>query len=362
MNSLELAFALAVLFTIGVSAFCSLLEAMILSVTTAEIEALKQRSPRRGKLLATFKEQIEETTSAILTLNTVANTAGASASGALAIKALGDGNVALFTGAMTLAILIFSEILPKNIGVLYRPILLPIFVDGIRLVRMATKPVSYSARHFVRLVAGKTNESEGNGNDEEEIILLAEKGAEDGNLTETESTMIANALSLDEVRVYEIMTPRTVVMAYEQSETIAQILDNQKNIPFARMPVYQESIDKIVGLARRRDILKAAAEDRDTATIGELMRTALIIPDNATGAHALQQFLKVHQQLAVVVDEFGSVSGVVTMEDIMEHILGQEIFERDDMAVDMRELARRRERVRARKKAREQHKAEPVEG
>ena len=342
----------AVVFTLGVSAFCSLLEAMVLSTTTADIEALKQVNRRKGELLDRFREEIEETSSAILTLNTVANTAGATVSGAFAAAALGEGNVALFSIALVLGILVFSEILPKNIGVLYRPVLLPFFIEPLRFVRVVTKPMSWSARRMIQFLTGNTGDTE-NG-DETEIKLLAERSATEGNLTHAESAIIANALSLDEVRIYEVMTPRTVMHAYDEAETIGEVFERQPNIPFARMPVYADSIDKVTGLVRRRDMLKAKAEDRDATRIGELAHDVLFLPENASGAHALQNFLKAHQQLAVVVDEFGSVAGVVTMEDIIEHILGQEIFERDDPAIDMRELARRRERIRARRKARKQ--------
>jgi CBS domain containing-hemolysin-like protein len=116
------------------------------------------------------------------------------------------------------------------------------------------------------------------------------------------------------------------------------------NIPFARLPVYDGKADNIVGLARRRDLLKAKAADQDHLTVGSLMQPVLFVPDTATAATALQQFLKNHQQIAVVVDEYGSLAGVVSMEDIFEHLLGAEFFEKDDMAVDMRELARRRQR------------------
>jgi CBS domain containing-hemolysin-like protein len=343
---------LAVFFTLSVSAFCSLLEAMILSTTTADIESLKQRSARLGGLLEQFREEIEETSSAILTLNTVANTAGASVSGALAIQALGEGKVVYFSGALVLAILIFSEILPKNIGVLYRSSLLPYMVSPLRGVRILTKPVSALARKLVQWVTSRVKKVEEDDVGGEEIKLLAERSAEEGNLSLAESTIITNALSLDEVRVHEIMTPRTVVTAYEKSDTVASVLADGANIPFARLPVFEETIDTIVGLVRRRDILHAKAEQKDATTMAELMHEVTILPDTASGSRALQQLIKAHQQQAVAVDEFGSVSGVITMEDLMEYILGQEIFERDDPAVDMRELARRRERVRARKRAR----------
>lgn len=346
------AFFIAVVFTLAVSAFCSLLEAMVLSTTTAEIEALKQKAPRRGELLEKFRTDIEETSSAILSLNTVANTLGATVTGVLAVRVfIHDPNISKYVvpASMTLGILIISEVIPKNLGILYRPNLQPYMVYPLHGVRMIMLPISWICKNLVNFIAGKRNTEESG---EEEIILLAEKSAKEGTLTADESQIISNALSLDDVRVSEIMTPRTVVSALEASETIGDVFARMPNVPFARLPVYEDNIDNIIGVVRRRDLLKAKADDRDTLTIKRLAQEVIYIPDTANAAHALQQFLKTHQQLAVAVDEFGSVSGVVTMEDIIEHILGQEIFEKDDLAVDMRELARRKQTAEARRVAR----------
>ncbi|GHC04445.1 CNNM domain-containing protein [Cerasicoccus arenae] len=352
-------FAIAVVFTLTVSAFCSLLEAMILSTTTAEIEALKQKALHRGELLERFKADIEETSSAILSLNTVANTLGATVTGVLAVQVFSDSPsyIAKYVvpGSMTVGILILSEVIPKNLGILYRPSLQPYMVYPLHGVRMIMLPISWLCKTLVQFIAGKRYVEESG---EEEIILLAEKSAKEGTLTADESLIISNALSLDDVKIGEIMTPRTVVSAFECSETIGSVFARLPNIPFARLPVYEENIDNIIGVVRRRDLLKAKAEDRDSLTIKRLVQEVIYLPDTANAAHALQQFLKHHQQLAVVVDEFGSVTGVVTMEDVMEHILGQEIFEKDDIAVDMRELARRKQMSEARREARNDSDAE----
>lgn len=343
--------AIAVCFTLSVSAFCSLLEAMILSTTTAEIESLKQKAPKRGLLLEKFKADIEETSSAILTLNTVANTLGATLSGGLAVKLWVDNPefaVHYFPLLLTAAILIFSEVIPKNIGVLYRPSLQPLMIYPLHGIRICMWPISKVCRYLVMMIAGKRNvESSG----EEEIILLAEKSAKEGGLTADESQIISNALSLDDVKISEIMTPRTVVSAIEAGETVGQVFARLPNLPFARLPVYEENIDNIIGVTRRRDLLKAKADDRDSVTVKRLTHDVIFVPENANAHYALQMFLKHHQQLAVVADEFGSVAGVVTMEDVIEHILGQEIFEKDDVAVDMRELARRKQTAEARREA-----------
>lgn len=337
-----LAFIFAVSFTIGVSALCSILEAMILSTTTAEIESLKKRLPKRGELLERYKLGLEETTSAILSLNTIANTLGATMVGGLAVKIWADSSNVLFnvSATMAIAILFISEIIPKNVGVLYRASLQPFLIYPLTWICTIMTPISRVVGILVRVLL----KPQGDENDnDEEIMLLAEKSEKEGTLTSNEREVINNALSLDEIQVEEIMTPRTVMYTIDDSETIGSLFERERHIPFARIPVFHENSDNISGIVRRRDILSAKADDQDELVIAELAHAPIYIPENATADNALQMFLKKHQQLAIVVDEFGSTSGVVTMEDVIEHIIGQEIYEDDDPAVDMRDLARRRQ-------------------
>jgi len=337
----------AIAFTLGASAMCSLMEAFILSSTTAEIEDFKRRHPKLGELLQRFKTDIDETSSAILTLNTIANSGGAIVVGAQVGELYPDSDsvVAYFSGAMVFGILFFSEIIPKNLGVAYRVPLQYWITIPLHVVRIAMFPLSYVAKHSVRLMITKEEPTE--EEQEKEIILLAEKSAKDGALDPTERDMISNALSLDNVKVTEIMTPRTVVTALEHSHTVEEVFRDFRNIPFARMPVYKDSIDNVVGMVRRRELLQAYGDDRLTLQVVDFMADATFVPEHATALDALQQFLKKHQQLAIVVDEFGSMAGVITMEDIIESLLGQEIFEDSDIAVDMRDLARKQARKQA---------------
>src|SRR5690606_218596 len=166
------------------------------------------------------------------------------------------------------------------------------------------------------LVVREEVKGEDDTSGEDEIILLAERGAKDGTLTSSESSMVTNALKLDDEMVSAIMTPRVVVTAIDKSSTIGELFEKYPNIPFARMPVYDEEIDNIVGLVRRRDLLKRLAEDQEELHVGDIMNEIFFVPETVTVAAAMQTILKKHQQLLVVVDEFGSMAGVVTMEDI----------------------------------------------
>ena len=332
-----LGFALAVFFTLLTSFWCSLLEALVLSTTTAEVEALKRDKPARGALLERFRHNMEETISSILTLNTMAHTLGSVLVGALGADLFGHPSLGFISGGMTLGILIFSEVIPKNLGVVYRTSLLPHIIYPLLWMKRVLFPITWLCKQVVKVVIRrKARQPQA----DREIILLAERGAQEGTLSRSESSIIANALSLDNVRIGEIMTPRIVVTALPRHATVGEVFRDHPNIPFARIPVYGRNLDDIVGLIRRRDLLKAKANDQDLETVEKLMQEVQFVPETVTVAQGLQQFLKTHQQIAVVVDEFGSTAGVVSMEDMMEHILGREIFEKDDVAVDMRELAR----------------------
>jgi len=338
---------LAIVLTLGVSFVCSLFEALVLSTTVAEIEALKKTRPRRGQRLETIKHELDETISAILTLNTMANGLGSVVIGAICAHLFGDRLLAVITVAFSIVLLVGAEVLPKNMGVVYRRQLQPYVVYPLWWLRKALTPVTYLCNLVVRLFireAAQVHRSD------EEIILLAERGARHGTLSNSESSIIANALALDDVRVSEIMTPRTVVTALRKGSTVGEVFREFPNLPFGRMPVYGRNLDDIAGLVRRRDLLKAKANDQDLALVDSLLHEIHFIPGTVTVADALQVFLKTHQQLLLVVDEFGATAGVLTMEDVIEQLLGREIFEKDDLAVDMRELARAKQQKQVRGK------------
>jgi len=337
MPRLLLPFVIAL--TVGTSFLCSLFESIVLSTTVAEIESLKKTRPRRGAVLEYLKREIDATISAILTLNTVANSLGSVVVGVLVSQSYSDPAIIAISIGFGAILLVFSEVLPKNIGVAHRRELQPYVVYPIAWLRRALFPVTWLCALVVRPFVGPPARLHGSS---EEIILLAERGAQEGTLSRSESSIIANALSLDNVRVGEIMTPRTVVTALNRSLSVGEVFRDHPSLGFGRMPVFGKNMDDVVGIVRSRDLLKAKAHDQDAALVEQFMQEAQFIPETATVANALQLSLKTHNKLLVVVDEFGATAGVVTMEDVIEHLLGREIFDKDDVAVDMRELARTR--------------------
>ncbi|MFI3291281.1 MAG: hemolysin family protein [Opitutales bacterium] len=332
-------FILTVALTLLVSAYCSMLEAIILSTTPAEIEAIKNSNKRKGEILEGFLANIGETSSAILSLNTIANTFGATMAGMLYSKIFPeDGAYAyVFPMIMTVGILIFSEIFPKNLGILYRKALQPWIIRPLYIVCILMKPISKSLYMMLRLFTRKDNNTTAS---DSEIRLLAEKVAKDGLISVQEKDLISNALSLDDVSISEIMTPRTVVVSLEKSKSISEVFKEQEDLAFSRMPVYDEHSDNVVGIVKRRELLLAKAKDMDTKTVADFTTSPHFVPENGSALATLKELVKNHGRLAIVIDEFGSFTGVVTLEDIFEHLIGSEIFETDDIAVDMRELAR----------------------
>jgi len=328
---------LAITVTLVVVFVCSMMEAMIFSTTVAEIESLKRTQPRIGETLETLKHKLDETISSILTVNTIATALGSAVIGAIGAHLFPEQILAAVMVGYGVSLLVIAEVIPKTLGVVSRRSLQPAMARPLWLMCRVLRPVTYLCNLVVRLVITQPAEKE---KSDEEIILLAERGAQQGTLSKSESNIITNALSLDDVRVSEIMTPRTVVTVLKNKATVGEVFREFPNIPFARIPVYGKNIDDVVGLVRRRDLLKSKANDQDFELVEKLMQEISFIPETVTAANALQVFLKTHQQLLVVVDEFGATAGVVTMEDVMEHLLGREIFEKDDVAVDMRELAR----------------------
>jgi CBS domain containing-hemolysin-like protein len=342
-----LTLALAVGFTLLISALCSVLEAMILSTTPTDIELLKQRNRRRGEQLETIREDMEGTISSILTLNTLANTLGAVLVGGIATRLFGHAALGIVSGLMAFGILVFSEIIPKNVGVAYRRGLQPLAVFPLRGIRFVLRPVTFLANRMTRRLLRHAPDTEGEAGDE--IRLLAEKGVEDGDLHPGEVRLISNALSLGSVQVRELMTPRTVVIGAAEDERLIDLLHRLRTIRFGRMPVFVAGGDEVAGIVRRRDILHSIVVGDGQKQARELKSEALFFPDLATADHALETLLAGHQQMGIVIDEFGSFVGVITIEDIVEHLIGREIYEQDDVAVDMRQLARLKSKLIGRK-------------
>lgn len=310
---------IVVLVTFVISFLCSVLEGFILSTTTAEIEALKVRHPLWGRRLEYQKNNIERATAAILTLNTLGNTAGSAISGYLCGEVFGSTGVAILTAILTLVILFCCEILPKSIGVLFRQPLGLILTPLLDLVMWLLYPISVLAKWFVHAVLPRrmhTTEAER----QQELLLLVNKAHVDGVFSITEREMISNTLRLDDVPATVVMTPFDKIVALPADEYLGSVMRHIGSKAFSRMPVYDGG--QIIGLVLRDDILQASAQDRHTLSVRSLIKPVLRLQNTATIADLLQLLLKNRQELCLIEGANNQTLGLATMDDIIKHLLG----------------------------------------
>jgi CBS domain containing-hemolysin-like protein len=322
---------------LGVSFLCSILEAIVLSIPHTYIAVLEKDGSKIGKIWATLKDDdAVKPLTAILTLNTIAHTMGAAGVGSEVQKLYGEESLTLASVLLTLAVLFLSEIIPKTLGTAYWKKLAPtagyILNYTTILLTWLIIPIQW-----LKKILPKGEHSLVTRDD---VAALADLGEEEGILEVDEETVIHNLLRLREIKVHEVMTPRVVLTAFQMNSTIRQIMDENQVIRFSRIPIYDESIDDIKGIIIRSQLLMAASRDEWDLKISDLGKDVLSISSNSSVDATLDLFLTNKQQIAIVTDEFGGTSGIVTMEDVLETLLGEEIVDELDEVEDMRELAR----------------------
>lgn len=335
----------AVAVAVGVSFFCSLAEAALYSVPWSRIEQLRKQGKNSGSILYSLRQNIDRPITAILTLNTVANTAGAAVAGAAAAEVFGHEHLVLFTAAFTVVILVFSEIVPKSLGVMYTRGVAPALARPLGILVTLMAPAIWVLGLLPRLLHRR--KKTGHSLTEEDIRAIVSLTRKSGVLKPYEEHAISNILSLDLKRVEDIMTPRTVVFSLPAATTMAEARAHREFWQHGRIPVYEgEDSEDVVGIVYRRDVLDALAQDRDDQAMAEIMHPARFVLETLTLDRLLIKFLGSRTHLYVVLDEYGGVAGVVSLEDVLEEILGKEIVDETDVVADMRALARsRRERL-----------------
>lgn len=322
---------------LGVSFMCSILEAVVLSTPQTYVNILKNEGKRTAAMWAHLKDDDSvRPLTAILTLNTIAHTMGAAGVGSQVQQIWGVEVLTAASAILTLAVLFLSEIIPKTLGAAYWK-------------RLST-PTAYLLTWFtktlffligpIQMLKSILPSSKNAMVTRDDVAAMADLGEIEGALEENEETIIHNLLGLREVSVHEEMTPRTVVSAFEMHQSIKEILDDNTILRFSRIPVYDETIDNVRGLVIRSEILMAASRDEWDLQLKDIMKPILKIEQDSTIEQALDVFLTNKQQFALVRDEFGGTSGILTMEDVMETLLGKEIVDELDEVEDMRELAR----------------------
>ncbi|MAK26496.1 MAG: hemolysin [Euryarchaeota archaeon] len=322
---------------IGVSFLCSILEAVVLSIPNTQVAVWQKDGNRRGDLWSKLKaDDAVKPLTAILTLNTIAHTMGAAGVGSEVQKQFGNEYLTVASIVLTLAVLFLSEIIPKTLGTAYwkqLSLITGIILNAITILLVfIIAPIQWMKKILPS--------ADGQLVTRDDLAALADLGEEEGALMQDEETVILNLLRLREISVTEVMTPRVVVTALQQTMTIKEVLDEYPVLRFSRMPVYDESIDEIQGVVIRSELLVAASRDEWDRTIDSFMKPVEFLSTTQNVDNALDLFLERRQQFAVVQDEFGGTSGILTMEDVLETLLGEEIVDELDEVDDMRELAR----------------------
>lgn len=343
---LLLFFVMSILF----SFLCSIWEAVLLSITPSFVEVSYKEGTKTGQLLKSFKEDIDRPLSAILTLNTIAHTVGAIGVGSQAGKLYGDQNMVLggfelpfsveaFVGAaMTLAILILSEIIPKTLGANNWKRLSGFTVNSLNIIIIILYPLVWLSQLITKSMKKDKTKSVLSRAD---FSAMAEIGEKEGIFRSNESRIIHNLLRLNTIRTKDVMTPRTVVKAANQERTIQDFYDKNQELQFSRIPVFAESKDHINGFVLKDEILGNIINDNGTAPLREIMREILIINEQVPLPDLFNQLMEKREHIALVVDEFGGMAGIVTMEDVIETLLGIEIVDEQDNIEDMQLLARK---------------------
>lgn len=340
-----LAIVAVVCFSAGFSFLCSLMEAALYAVPPSRVQSMVDSGVKGAALLAKLREKIDIPISAILTFNTIANTVGATILGVLAGKTFGADSIytlLVLPVIFTLIILIISEIIPKTLGVIYADVIAPKSAYVIEILIIVLYP-------FVRMsmyVTGRIRVAgaEKKTVSEEDLIAQARMGAEEGSLYPEEARWVEHALRLNEKTAHELMTPRTVVYTLPQELPLTEVTSKSAHWAHSRLPVCEDgNPDKIRGVVYRREvfdtILTRNDEDLAKMTIGDLRRDVDMIPETLRGHEILKRFLESRQHLFVVTNEHGGLEGVITLEDVIEDLLGQEIIDFHDQHEDMQQYA-----------------------
>ncbi|WP_027329478.1 CNNM domain-containing protein [Marinimicrobium agarilyticum] len=332
---------------LGISFLCSVAEAVLLSVTSAYTSVLNQAGKRSGRLLSALKQNIDRPLAAILTLNTIAHTAGAAGAGAQATHVFGNAYLGVFSAVLTLLILVFSEIIPKTLGAFYWRALAPATAYGLHYLIYLLYPFIIMSEQITRLIT--RGDAQASGFDRHELTVMADLSSQEGHLDERETGIMKNLLMLRQTPIKDAMTPRTVLFSAAGEQSVTEFFDGHRTIPFSRIPVYRNDPDDITGVVLLNELLLARARDEGDQPLKQYRREIPALLDSMPLTQALEEFLREQTHMILVVTEYGSVVGVITLEDVLETLLGLEIVDEKDKTRNMQELARRRWRRQARK-------------
>lgn len=324
---------------VGISFICSILEAVLLSVTPTYVATIERSQPKVAARLKEMKDDVDRPLAAILSLNTIAHTVGAAGAGAQAAYVFGDAAVAIFSAVLTFLILVLSEIIPKTIGALYWQGLAPFAARVLPILIWSMWPlVKMSQQITLLLTRGKGKYAV----TREEIAALADIGHREGVIDKVDSRIVSNLLRFDRLTVESIMTPRTVVFALDQDMTVDATIARRDELRFTRIPVFTDNIDTVTGFVLKTDILLAALAGDGGQHLATLKRPMVEVPESMLLEVLFDTLLENDNHIALVKDGYGGTAGVVTIEDLVETLLGSEIVDEADTIEDLQDYARRK--------------------
>lgn len=322
-----------------VSFTCSIMESVLLSTPHSFLMVEADKGSTRAKFFIDMKNNIDKPLSAILSLNTVAHTVGAAGVGAQAVKVFGEAYFGVVSAVLTILILVITEIIPKTVGARYWRQLAMFTALLIRMMIFITYPLVLISAGITNLFSNKKRE---NLTSREEIAAMASIGAEEGVFTEKEHKIIRNILKLKNVRVTDIITPRVVVVAANEQMLLKDFLQTKDYMKFSRIPVFSEEEENITGYVFRQEILEELALDHHNMKLKEIKRDILIAPNTTAVFSLFEKLLAKKEHIALIVDDYGGVDGIATMEDIIESLLGLEIVDEKDTVSNMQKFAKDR--------------------
>jgi putative hemolysin len=305
--------------SLAISFLCSVLEAVLLSVSHSYVAVLQDEGHPAGNLLARMRANIDEPIAAILTLNTIAHTVGATMGGAMALEVFGSKWIAVFSAVLTLAILVLSEILPKTIGATLWQQLAPLAARVLRIMIIVMKPILIPLAVFNRLITPKGDT--GSTVSRAELEVLAEIGRREGTIDQEEWEVMTNVMNLDDVSIGQVMTPRTQMIAIEVTSSLETAQDMMLDHGHLRLPVYEESVDNVVGVLIARDLWRAMREG--VTELRAVLRKATYAPESKPVEDMIREMRLQRIKMAIVLDEYGGTAGLVTLEDLIEEIVGE---------------------------------------
>ncbi len=321
-----------------VSFVCSLAEAVLLSIPQSFLATMKDKCLWADSFLD-YKKNIDKPLSAILALNTIAHTIGAAGVGAEASKLFGHTSLGVVSAVLTLLILIFSEIIPKTVGALYCKSLSKLTFYSIKFMMILTYPLVFISIRITQLFAMKKNQVISR----EELSAMANLGYDEGVFSKDENRIIQNILNLKKIKVSEILTPRVVVVSANENLTIDDFKSQKQFLNFSRIPLFSNQNEKITGYILLQDVLKNNSDNKNVKTsLKEFKRDILTVPNTINLFVLFNRLVEKKEHISIVVDEYGGLDGIITMEDVIETFLGLEIMDESDQVIDMQKYAKQK--------------------